>query len=249
VRRLKYMNLEPKDQLLIGIDLGTSLTKVGAFTSSGEVVSLHTAPTPITWDGPEQAHHDPLGLWEVVCELFRQVMLEIDPKCLACVGISSFGEAGVLVANDGQPQTSILAWFDMCPIGLLEGLDLQALRRKTGLLADHTYSLSKILWHAKQLELSGLTWLSTADWIAYKLTGVMQMGVTQASRTLLFDLQSQTWLTDVLRDCGLPVNVLAPIRLPGEQIGTVTDMASSQTGLPVGLPVMEALAQSNLAFS
>jgi sugar (pentulose or hexulose) kinase len=231
------VNLEP---ILLGIDVGTSLIKVGAFTSSGVQVCLHTAPTPITWDGPEQAHHDPLELWEVVCRLLRQVMLEIDPKRLACVGISSFGEAGVLVSKDGMPQTPILAWFDTRPKGMLEGLDLQAVRRKTGVMADHTYSLSKILWHAKQLEITGLTWLSTADWIAYQLTGTMQMGVTQASRTLLFDLQSQTWLEEVLRDCGLPLNVLAPIRLPGEQIGTVTNAASSQTRLPVGLPVAEA---------
>jgi sugar (pentulose or hexulose) kinase len=231
------VNLEP---FLLGIDVGTSLTKVGAFTVSGEIMGLQTAPTPTTWDGPEQAHHDPLELWQVVCDLLRQVTLEIDPKKLACVGISSFGEAGVLVSSDGTPQTPILAWFDTRPIGLLKGLDLQMLRRKTGVMADHTYSLSKILWHAQQLEIANLTWLSTADWIVYKLSGVMQMGVTQASRTLLFDLRSQTWLTDVLQECGLPMSVLAPIRLPGEQIGTVTEAASSQTGLPVELPVIEA---------
>jgi sugar (pentulose or hexulose) kinase len=240
VRRLNGMNLEPIGELLLGIDLGTSLIKVGAFTSSGVQVCLHTAPTPITWDGPEQAHHDPLELWEVVCTLLRQVMLEVNPKRLVCIGISSFGEAGVLVSSDGRPQTPILAWFDTRPKGMLEGIDLQALRRKTGVPGDHTYSLSKILWHAKQLEVTGLIWLSTADWIAYQLTGKFQMGVTQASRTLLFDLRSQTWLTDVLQDRGLPMDVLAPIRLPGEQIGTVTSQASSQTGLPLGLPVMEA---------
>jgi sugar (pentulose or hexulose) kinase len=231
------MNLEP---CLLGIDVGTSLIKVGAFTSSGVQVCLHTAPTPITWDGPEQAHHDPLELWEVVSGLLRQVMLEVDPKRLACVGISSFGEAGVLVSKDGTPRTPILAWFDTRPIGMLEEIDLQALRRKTGVPPDHTYSLSKILWHAKELEISGLTWLSTADWIAYQLTGNMQMGVTQASRTLLFDLQSQTWLEDVLRERGLPSDVLAPIRKSGEQIGLVTSQASSQTRLPVGSPVMES---------
>jgi sugar (pentulose or hexulose) kinase len=227
-------------ELLLGIDIGTSLIKVGVFTSSGEAISLHAAPTPITWDGPEQAHHDPLELWGVVCGLLHQVVLEVDPKRLACVGISSFGEAGVLVSSDGTLQTPILAWFDTRPMGLLEGLDLQELRRKTGVLADHTYSLSKILWHAKQLEIANMTWLSTADWIAYQLTNNMQMGVTQASRTILFDLQSQTWLEEVLRDCDLPENVLPSIRLPGGQIGAVTKAASSQSGLPIGLPVMES---------
>jgi xylulokinase len=231
------VNLEP---FLLGIDVGTSLIKVGTFTSSGVQVCLHTAPTPITWDGPEQAHHDPLELWAVVCKLLKQVMLEIDTERLACIGISSFGEAGVLVSKDGTPRTPILAWFDTRPKGMLEGLDLQDLRRKTGVPADHTYSLSKILWHAKQFEVTNLTWLSIADWIAYQLTGRMQMGVTQASRTLLFDLRAQTWLTDVLQDSSLPMDVLPAIRLPGEQIGLVTPQASSQTGLPIGLPIMEA---------
>ncbi len=232
-------------ELLLGIDLGTTLTKVGVFTPDGTVVRLQSAPTPITWDGPEQAHHDPEALWAVVTKLIQHVTRELETSRLVSLGISSFGEAGVLLGADGTPKTPVLAWFDTRPKsksdGLLNTLDVHALRRQTGLMADHTYSLFKLLWFKDQINLDGLRWVSVADWIAFKLTGAVQMGVTQASRTLLFDLETQTWLEDALHDLGLPLDILAPIRQPTEPIGTVTKEAANLTGLPPGLPVMESV--------
>jgi xylulokinase len=232
-------------ELLLGIDLGTTLTKVGVFTTGGQVVRLHSAPTPITWDGTEQAHHDPEALWAVVVRLIQHVTLELETGRLVSVGISSFGEAGVLLSADGAPKTPILAWFDTRPKSktdeLLKTFDAHALRRRTGVMADHTYSLFKLLWFKDRFKLTGLRWVSVADWIAFKLTGTVQMGVTQASRTLLFDLGTQAWMGDVLDDLGLPVDILAPIRRPTESIGRVTKEASSLTGLPHGLAVMESV--------
>lgn len=231
-------------ELLLGIDIGTSLTKVGVFTTGGTVVRLHSASTPITWDGPQEAHHDPDALWAVVAGLIRRATTDLGTDRLVCIGISSFGEAGVLLDADGTPRTSILSWFDLRPKvasdELHETFDLIALRRRTGLMADHTYSLSKLLWFKRELSLEKLRWVSVTDWIAYKLTGTVQMGVTQASRTLLFDLETRTWLEEVMRELGLPQEILAPLRLPGEPIGTVTKEAAARTGLVRGLPVMES---------
>jgi sugar (pentulose or hexulose) kinase len=246
---LENRALESKDtvsnELLLGIDLGTTLTKVGIFTTDGGVVGLYSAPTPITWDGPEQAHHDPERLWGVVIELIQQATLDLETNRLVSVGISSFGEAGVLLDADGTPKTPVLAWFDARPKhksdALLKTLDVDALRRRTGLMADHTYSVFKLLWFKDQFKLEGLKWVSLADWIAFKLTGTVQMGVTQASRTLLFDLKTHDWTGDVLLDLGLPLDLLAPIRQPTATIGRVTKEAASLTGLPHGLPVMESV--------
>ncbi len=231
-------------ELLLGIDLGTTLTKVGVFTPDGTVVQLQNAPTPIIWDGVEQAHHDPEALWAVVAKLIQHVTRDLETSRLVSVGISSFGEAGVLLGADGTPKTPVLAWFDTRPKSksdeLLKTLDVHALRRQTGLMADHTYSLFKLLWFKDQFKLDGLRWVSVADWIAFKLTGAVQMGVTQASRTLLFDLKTHAWMDDLLRDLGLPSDILAPIRQPTQAIRVVTKEAASLTGLPQGLPVMES---------
>jgi xylulokinase len=233
--------------LLLGIDVGTSTTKVGVFTAKGRLVVLHTAPTPITWDGPESAHHHADELWRAVARLLKQTTAQLGQrrKALAAIGISSFGESGVLVGADGKPaMPEMLAWFDDRPRKVFEQalkkLDRNWLFGKTGLSADATYSLSKLLW-LKQNHPSAFKnacWVSTADWIAYKLSGQLQMGVTQASRTLMFDLRHQAWLPEVLDEFGLH-GAMPTLRLPGSRIGSVQQPVARLTGLPSGLPVME----------
>jgi xylulokinase len=234
------------DSLLLGIDLGTSAIKVGVFTPESEVVRLLEAPTPINCIDQESAEHDARDLWEVTASLIREAVQGFSSQIKA-IGISSFGESGVLVNTSGVLlEPKMLAWFDARPKIMLEHLeqtvDLEALRVSSGLMADHTYSLLKILWlklERPELFTSQTRWLSLADWIALKLTGTIQMGLTQASRTLLLDLKSSSWNTDLAQKCGVQ-DLLAPLRMPGQSIGTLTLEAAKSTGLEFGASVLEA---------
>ena len=237
------MSLKSRD-LLLGIDLGTSAIKVGIFTPESEVINLVQAPTPINRINQESAEHDAIDLWNVTAKLIREVGFLSQIKA---IGISSFGESGVLVNTQGillEPR--MLAWFDARPKTMLKELEkiiaFEELRTISGLMADHTYSLCKILWlklEHPELFTPETRWISAADWIALQLTGKVQMGVTQASRTLLLDLKTSSWNTELAAKFDLQ-NVLAPLRMPGEAIGSVTLTVSNITGLPVGIPVLEA---------
>ncbi len=234
------------NDLLLGIDLGTSAIKVGVFTPESEVIRLLETPTPIKRIAQESAEHDARDLWEVTATLIREAVQDFSGQIKA-IGISSFGESGVLVnTSNVLLEPKMLAWFDDRPKIVLEQLEqtasLEALRVSSGLMADHTYSLFKILW--LRLEHPALftpetRWLSAADWIALQLTGTVQMGLTQASRTLLLDLKNSSWNTDLAKKFGLQ-DLLAPLRMPGESIGTITPKAAELTGLEVGTPVLEA---------
>jgi xylulokinase len=234
------------NSLLLGIDLGTSAIKVGIFTPESEVLRLLEAPTPINRIDQESAEHDATDLWEITARLIREVSQGFSSQIKA-IGISSFGESGVLVNSSGiLLEPNMLAWFDARPKIMLKKLvqtvSLEVLRVSSGLMADHTYSLLKILWlklERPELFTPETCWISTADWIALQLTGTVQMGVTQASRTLLLDLQSSSWNTDLAKQFNVQ-DVLAPLRMPGEPIGTVTLEAAKMTGLTVGTPVLEA---------
>ncbi len=237
--------MKPRD-LLLGIDLGTSAIKVGVFTPESEVVRLLETPTPITRLAEESAEHDARDLWEVTARLIREAVKGYADQIKA-IGISSFGESGVLVNTSNlllEPR--MLAWFDNRPKIVLEQLEqtvsLESLRASSGLMADHTYSLLKILWlrlERPELFTPETRWLSLADWIALQLTGTIQMGLTQASRTLLLDLKSSRWNASLAKQCGVG-DVLAPLRMPGESIGKVTLEAATLTGLQVGTSVLEA---------
>lgn len=241
-------------ELLLGIDIGTSFIKVGVFTPLGEEVALTQAPTPLHRIGHTQGHYLAEELWASVAEMTRELARGL-PRTgwerLGVVGISSFGESGVLLGRDGSLRyPEVMVWYDERPRPILErlsqaspALDPTRLRRRTGLLPDHTYSLAKLLWlrqeHPELLQ-DGPRWTSVADWIAFRLTGELQMGLTQASRTLLFDLQERRWMEDLLLEVGLSPDLLAPLRLPGATIGHVTHEAATLTGLAPGIPVMEA---------
>ncbi len=234
------------DSLLLGIDLGTSAIKVGVFTPDSEVIQLLEAPTPINRIAEESAEHDARALWDITTTLIREAVQDCSSQIKA-IGISSFGESGVLVNASGVLlEPKMLAWFDDRPKIMLEKLEqtvsLEALRASSGLMADHTYSLLKILWlklERPELFTPETRWVSTADWIALKLTGAVQMGLTQASRTLLLDLKSSSWNADLAEKFGVQ-DLLAPLRMPGKNIGTITLEAAKLTGLQLGTPVLEA---------
>lgn len=227
---------------LLGIDVGTTATKVGVFDASGAVRAMKEAPTPVVWDNSEAAHHDAEALWATVAGLLREIGPEL--RRVEAVGVSSFGEAGVLVDGAGRPTVPVLAWFDPRPKAefwrLLEAMPAPQWRGRTGLLPDANYGLCKLLWLKKAYPEAALSahWLSVADWIAFKLTGQRRIGLTQANRTLALDLRRQCWADDVLEELGLG-GVLPELRLPGEQIGLVCSEAAAQTGLPPGVRVME----------
>ncbi len=237
--------MNPRD-LLLGIDLGTSAIKVGIFTPDSEIMRLVEAPTPINRIAGESAEHDARDLWDVTATLIREAVQGFSSEIKA-VGISSFGESGVLVnTSNVLLEPRMLAWFDDRPKIMLEKLaqqvDLEALCASSGLMADHTYSLLKILWlrlERPELFTPETRWLSLADWIALQLTGKLQMGLTQASRTLLLDVKNSSWNTSLAKQFEVQ-NVLAPLRMPGEHIGKITLVAAQKTGLSVGVPVLEA---------
>ena len=234
------------NDLLLGIDLGTSAIKVGIFTPESEVIRLLETPTPIKRIAQESAEHDARELWNITANLIRETVQGYSAQIRA-VGISSFGESGVLVNAAGVPlEPRMLAWFDDRPKVVLGGLaqtvSLEVLRASSGLMADHTYSLLKILWlklERPELFTPETRWVSLADWIALQLTGTVQMGLTQASRTLLLDLKSSSWNTDLAKKLGVQ-DLIAPLRMPGQSIGTVTLEAAKSTGLELGTPVLEA---------
>lgn len=231
------------EPLLLGIDLGTTAIKVGVFGVEGQVLAERQAPTPTVWDGPGSAHHDAEALWEAVAGLLGGLEPE-HTHSLAAIGISSFGEAGTLVNPAGQATVPVLAWFDPRPKSVFgqitELMPVSAWRDRTGLLPDPNYGLCKLLWLKEHYPeaFPRARWLSVADWIAFKLTGSVQMGPTQASRTLALDLREGRWLEEPLQALGL-LGVLPALRQPGQEVGKVSGEAARVTGLPPGLPLLE----------
>ena len=141
--------------LLCGIDAGTSQVRALVFTLEGKVVASATEPTPMRLLGPDSAELDADGLWQIVLAMLRRVAAQLpDPQAVRSIAVASVGEAGVLMDAGGHALAPIIAWYDTRTTGELEWLlatvGFEPLHRTTGLCADPTFSLLKLLWYRRQ---------------------------------------------------------------------------------------------------
>jgi xylulokinase len=232
--------------VLLGLDLGTTNCKALAFDLTGRLVASAAAPTPVGPGGsPAVPEYDAAGIWQASARLIHEVVSQLGhDKRVAGVGVTSMGEAGVLVDAESSPLFPILTWHDRRTLPYTawwrERIADSDVYRITGLPQDYIYSAHKLLWYRDQDPdrfARARSWLCLADWITFGLTGRRTTSYSMASRTMLFDLRTRDWSDELLHFTGLPASLLPPALPGGALAGTVTSRAARLTGLPEGTPV------------
>jgi xylulokinase len=144
------------------------------------------------------------------------------------VGIASMAETGLLVdQRTGKPRTPLLPWFDRVANPQADYLavhaDHQARFLKSGIRPTYKCSLAKLLWLKERNPalLDGAVWLSAADYVAYRLTGVLATDASLAGRTYAFDLMAMDWDAPWLQELGLEAGLFPPVYPAGSVIGAV----------------------------
>jgi sugar (pentulose or hexulose) kinase len=234
---------------LIGIDVGATSIKAGAFDEGGELLALasrRNAPVPqdaarnwFVWDADK--------LWGDVAEATREVVAALPggfaPRAVAVAG---FGADGAPFGPDGVQRYPIISWHDTRTSDELAAIvDLVGERALYDLTGYHAYAMNSVcrwrwLAHNEPSALDGATWLMVPDIVAFQLSGEQRTDPTSASTTMAFDLARETWSGTLLDDLGIPAALPATPTLPGGRIGGVTPAAAAETGLPEGLPVVAA---------
>lgn len=229
--------------LILGIDIGTTHIKAAAFTTEGQVVHVARQATPTHRPGPGRAEHDPEAVWSAVKACLNEV-IQAASGPFAGVGIASMAEAGVLVGPDGEAPHPAIAWFDTRTTSqaqrISQEIGVERLHGQTGLRVQPKHGLPKILWLQEQHPewvIPGFTWLSMAEYIAFRLTGERRACPTLAARTLAYDITTGTWATELIEALNLPVDLFPPLAQEGEQVGTLTPDVAAECGLPEGTPV------------
>jgi sugar (pentulose or hexulose) kinase len=232
-------------QALIGIDIGATSIKVGAFDETGELLALATranAPAPqdasrgwFIWDTER--------LWADVSSALGEVCAGVEPVAVAVTG---FGADGAPFGPDGTQRYPVISWHDARTQEDLEAIVEQiGERRLYDLTGYHCYPINTICrwrWLGRNAPkaLEDATWLMVPDIVAFKLTGEQRTDATAASTTMAFDMAAGTFATGLLDEVGVPAALLPPVVAPGSPVGTVTAAAAEATGLPAGIPVVTA---------
>lgn len=221
------------------IDQGTSSTRCMIFDHDGQVVSMAQAEHRQFYPKPGWVEHDPLEIWRnaqaVAIEAVGNV--ESDTDEIAALGVTNQRETLVVWdKNTGKPVYPAIVWQDTRSAEICEQLSAEGgpdrFRTTTGLPITTYLSGPKLQWlldHIDGLRVRadrGKLLCGTIDsWLVWNLTGGKDGGVhvtdvTNASRTLLMNLETLAWDDDLLAAMNIPASVLPAIRSSSEVYGT-----------------------------
>lgn len=233
---------------VIGIDIGTGSSKGVLADADGTIVASATRPRPtsLSMPAPGWAEMDAETIWwRDVVELARELVPQAGADGVAAVTVSGVGPCLLLTDEAGRPvRQGILYGIDMRATEeiseLTERLGADAILTRGGTPLTTQAVGPKALWvqrHEPEVWERAARWFSASSYAAFRLTGEYVLDHHTASQSApLYDLAAEDWYApwyDEIMD-GLPAPRLA---WPAEVVGTVTEVAARETGLPVGTPV------------
>ena len=230
---------------LLGIDIGGTGAKAGLFSLDGASLGSGYGEYRMISNVPGQAEHDAEDWWRATTHAIHQAITGVDPKRIVAVGVGCTNGL-IAVDSSGLPLRSAIMLWDQRSLPevdrIKETLDSEEVFRVTGNpVAPGAYSLPTILWlkHQRPGSFANTHKLMVpGGYIVGRLTGEFTIDYSRACTTLLFDIRRKRWHTPFLDAFEIPIEKL-PRPMASEEIaGTVSRLASEQTGLLVGTPVI-----------
>ena len=218
------------------IDQGTTSTRFIVFDENGKVISQHQQETKQHLPNEVSVEHDPNEIWESVLNCINEVNKEFLIDQLDSIGITNQRETTLAWRKStGEPLHNALVWQDTRTQNICDELktvsELDEAFSKTGLPIATYFSLSKIIWLLRNVEdvkkaqeENDLCFGTIDSWLLFKLTGEHVTDVTNASRTLLMDLESLNWIEDILTLLKIPKDSLPEIKPSLYNFGTNSDL-------------------------
>lgn len=214
---------------LLALDQGTSSSRSIVFDENGHIVALAQQELPQIYPKPGWVEHDPMEIWRTQLATAREAMAKAKLQAgdIRALGITNQRETTVVWnRKTGQPIHHAIVWQDRRAEAtcaqLRENGKADLIQAKTGLLVDAYFSGTKLKWlldnvpQARQQAARGELAFGTIDsWLMWQLTGgtLHATDVTNASRTMLFNVHTNSWDTDLLALLDIPEN-LVPRVLP-----------------------------------
>ncbi|MCC6613439.1 MAG: FGGY-family carbohydrate kinase [Anaerolineae bacterium] len=231
----------------LGLDLGTSSTKVGLWRDDGTLLAQASTGYPLHRPQPTWAEMNPNDWWQAICSATQAVLAQsgVAPHEIAGVGVDAIGWTLVPVDARGQALCAAPIWLDRRADDQARTLrQLPEADRLVDLVAnplDAAYLTPKLIWLREQqpdVYRAAHRFLDATGYIVHRLTGVFSCDFTQAYGYHCFDIRKERWderAADVLQ---IPLEKLPPLHASGDIVGQVSPEAAQATGLAVGTPVI-----------
>jgi glycerol kinase len=212
---------------ILALDEGTSSARAAIYNRAGERVAMESVPFGTSYPQPGWVEQDAEEIWQAQLEAARGAMARagIGGGEIAALGITNQRETAVVwERRSGKPVAPAIVWQCRRTAARCQQLDGKRIAARTGLMADAYFSGPKFEWILDHVRPGREgDWLcGTIDaWLIWKLTGgrVHATDVTNASRTMLMDLERGQWDRELLELFGIPERMLPRIVGSSEVIG------------------------------
>jgi glycerol kinase len=213
-------------QFILSIDQGTTSSRALLFDQAGAMVAMAQRPIDVTFPHPGWVNQDAKQLWSVTEAVCHDVIAQASVNFgqIAAIGITNQRETTILWdRKTGEPLAPAIVWQSRQSADVIRAMERRGVsesyRSITGLILDPYFSASKIRWlfdNDPELEARaqrGEVCFGTVDsWLIWHLTGGQHLtDVTNASRTLLFDIRTCAWSEELLTDLAIPASILPEV--------------------------------------
>ncbi len=231
---------------ILAIDQGTTGSRAIIYDNKGRIVASAYEEFRQYFPQPGWVEHDPIDIWKSVNNSIQKVLTKIDPSKIAAIGITNQRETTVLwnkITN--KPLYNAIVWqcrrtAKRCDeLKKQKGL-LELVKKKTGLPIDAYFSGTKIEWILKKRtmqksKLKDIAFGTTDAWVLWNLTGGKshKTDYTNASRTMIFNIEKLKWDKDLLKLLNIPENILPQVQSSSSLFGKTTKIGRLPAGIPI----------------
>jgi len=237
----------PEGDIVIVFDCGATNVRVVAIDSTGNILAAESLPNNTKPDPFYPAYRiwDVTEIWDKMCVSSKKVVSQINKNDIAGITVTTFGVDGTLFDKAGNMLYPVISW--QCerttPImaGIGKYISLPDLYRECGVLPFTFNTINKLIWFTEQKP--GLVekchrFLFMPSIFSFLLSGEMVNDTTMAGTSMVTSLSSRGFSKSILDRTGFPADQLGNPVEAGTITGSVHPKASSETGIPQGIPVV-----------
>ena len=252
-----------KPKYILALDQGTTSSRAVLFNSRCEIVSMSQRPFNQQFPQPGWVEHNPLEIWSTQSFVMENVVnkADIEWSDIEALGITNQRETTVVWDRQtSEPVYNAIVWqdrrtADYCDVLRERGLT-KRIREKTGLILDAYFSATKIRWILDNVpgararaERDELCFGTVDSWLAWRLSGgrLHITDVSNASRTMLFNIHTLSWDEELCALLDIPMNILPRPVSNSEVYGTVAEGIEGLEEL-AGVPICGAAGDQQAAL-
>lgn len=234
---------------VLSIDQGTTSSRAILFNKKSQIIGIAQQEFPQYFPHAGWVEHDANEIWQSVMMVMTEVMkkTQVSPEEIAGIGITNQRETTIVWdKNSGKPIYNAIVWQSRQTEAICQGLKKEGLeatfKEKTGLLLDPYFSASKIAWllenvegARKKAERGELLFGTIDTWLIWQFTqGKTHVtDVTNASRTLLYNIHELRWDEELLAYFSIPFTLLPEVKSSSEIYGFTDKKLFSGAKIPI----------------